>query len=201
MEGPPDPYFGGQAPARGVEGYRYCHHLLRRDGHSVLLLYRSGSDRRGGGVWGGGRKARHRHGLSPAADAPRLQDARSGSSISSRCAARSRSKAGRSSGSPRTAFIISIPITKAIRTRRAKAPTGRTWAGSSPARRCITTPRCCAATCPDLSKDPFHVALDHVALGVAGGRRPRAARVRRHGPTCCGASSSAPTFGLHAPGW
>ena len=45
-------------------------------------------------------------------------------------APRWRSKADRFSGSPRTAFITSIPITKAIRTRRATASGGRTWAGS-----------------------------------------------------------------------
>ena len=69
---------------------------------------------------------------------------------------------------------------KAIRTRRAKAPTGRTWVGSSPARRCTTTPRCCAATCRISARIRFHVALTTLALGAAGGRRPRLPRLRRH---------------------
>ena len=40
----------------------------------------------------------------------------------------------RSSGSPRTASTISTPTTTAIRTRRATAASGRTWAGSSSAK-------------------------------------------------------------------
>ena len=44
--------------------------------------------------------------------------------------ARWRLRADRFSGWPRTASIISIPIRKAIRIRRATASGGRTWAGS-----------------------------------------------------------------------
>ena len=47
----------------------------------------------------------------------------------------------RSSGSRRTASITSTPTTKAIRTRRTTAASGRTWAGSCSATRTTTTPR------------------------------------------------------------
>ena len=46
----------------------------------------------------------------------------------------------RSSGWPRTAFIIRSPISRATRIRLATAPGGRTWAGFSSARPTTTTP-------------------------------------------------------------
>ena len=105
------------------------------------------------------RHARHRHGLSPAADAPRLQRPTGGWNTSLRGAARSRSRGGRSSGWRRIASTTSTRIAKAIRTRRARARGGRTWAGSAPATGCTTTRRCSRDTRPDLVRDPVHVAL------------------------------------------
>jgi fatty-acid desaturase len=47
----------------------------------------------------------------------------------------------RSSGSPRTGATTNCRIRRAIRTARATAASGRTWAGSSSATRTTTTPR------------------------------------------------------------
>ena len=99
--------------------------------------------------------------------------------LSSRGAARWRSKAARSSGWRRIAFTTSIRIAKAIRTRRAKARGGRTSAGSSAAKACITMRRCSRATCPISCAIAVHVWPVEVALDVERDRRPRAAGVRR----------------------
>ncbi len=54
---------------------------------------------------------------------------------------------------------------------------------------------------PDLSKDPVPRRAHLVALGAAGGRRPRVPRLRRHSRTCSGPCSSAPPSACTAPGW
>ena len=55
---------------------------------------------------------------------------------------------------------------------------GRTWAGSSSARRITTTPRSCRATRPTSARTPSTVA-DDVSLGAATRARLRPARRRR----------------------
>ena len=63
-------------------------------------------------------RPRHRHGLPPAAHAPLVSSAEGCSNTSSRCAARSRSRAARSSGWPLTASTIRTPTPTTTRTRR-----------------------------------------------------------------------------------
>ena len=95
---------------------------------------------RGAGAALDGGRVRHQPGLPPAAHASRLQDVEGVRVLPGGLRHADARGRARSSGSRRTACTISTPTTTAIRIRRAKAASGRTWAGSSSATRTTTTP-------------------------------------------------------------
>src|SRR5271156_6523083 len=82
------------------------------------------------------------------------------------------------SGWPRTAFTTNFPIRKAIRIRPWTAPGGRTWAGSSPASPCITTPPRFLVTFPTLPR-PISTLDQQKLLRPDDRSRPDSARRRR----------------------
>ena len=183
-------------PSTGSPPSSWCSSMsLRRRG--VLSFQLDELCRRARAALAGGR-LRHQPRLSPAAHAPRLQDVEGVRVLPGGLRhADARGRADLLGGDAPRAPPAS-PITTAIRTRRATAASGRTWAGSSSATRTTTTPTLMAQVRARPRRGSVLPLAEHVSLGAAHHARLRRCSPSAAGRWCSGASSCASSFGLHA---
>ena len=180
---------------------RHCHGHLSRSGRRGLVPFSWTLLARRRGPLLGRCRIRHRHGVPPAADAPRLQVPKWVEYFFTVCGTLALE------GGP-IFWVATHRIhhqhsdTKAIRTRRAKAHSGRTWDGSSPARRHHNNTDAAGPLRARPRQRSVLPLADHVALGAADVVVGLiAARARRLADGAAGASSCASSSACTRPGW